>query len=101
MKQPTDPVAGLLTGDERAHRGEEQDDDRQVRVHHVVVREGATLTPAELVEFLSSDFAKWQLPESWAFIDEVPRTSVGKFDKKVIRRRYADGALDVQTLGPK
>jgi fatty-acyl-CoA synthase len=31
----------------------------------------------------------------------VPKTSVGKFDKKVIRRRYADGALDVQTLSSK
>ena len=38
------------------------------------------------------------MPERWSFIDEVPKTSVGKFDKKVIRRRYADGALDVQTL---
>jgi fatty-acyl-CoA synthase len=62
----------------------------------VVVREGATLTPAELREFLSSDFAKWQLPDAWAFIDQVPRTSVGKFDKKVIRRWYADHEIDVQ-----
>ena len=57
----------------------------------VVVREGATLTPAELREFLGKDFAKWQLPDAWAFIDEVPRTCVGKFDKKVIRKWYADG----------
>ncbi len=62
----------------------------------VVVREGATLTPAELVEHLSKDFAKWQLPESWAFIDEVPRTSVGKFDKKVIRKWYADHEIEVE-----
>ena len=62
----------------------------------VVVRDGATLTAAELCEFLSSDFAKWQLPDSWAFIDEVPRTSVGKFDKKVIRKWYADHEIDVQ-----
>lgn len=61
----------------------------------VVVREGATVTPAELREFLSADFAKWQLPDAWAFIDQVPRTSVGKFDKKVLRRRYADGELEV------
>ena len=45
-----------------------------------------------------SRVARWQLPERWAFIDEVPKTSVGKFDKKVIRARYADGALDVQTV---
>ncbi len=63
----------------------------------VVVREGATLTPEELREFLAEDFAKWQLPERWAFIDQVPRTSVGKFDKKVLRRWYADSEIDVQT----
>src|SRR4051794_6495901 len=62
----------------------------------VVVREGASLTAAELCEFLSKDFAKWQLPDSWAFIDEVPRTSVGKFDKKVIRKWYADEEISVE-----
>ncbi|ANH39790.1 Long-chain-fatty-acid--CoA ligase [Nocardioides dokdonensis FR1436] len=61
----------------------------------VVVRDGATVTVEELREFLSRDFAKWQLPDTWAFIDEVPRTSVGKFDKKVLRRRFADGDLPV------
>jgi fatty-acyl-CoA synthase len=64
----------------------------------VVVRDGATVTVEELREHLASKVAGWQLPERWAFIDEVPKTSVGKFDKKVIRRQYADGALDVQTL---
>ena len=43
--------------------------------------------------------AHWQVPERWAFIEEVPKTSVGKFDKKVIRKRYADGELDVKQLG--
>ena len=62
----------------------------------IVLREGASLTPAELREFLSKDFAKWQLPDSWAFIDEVPRTSVGKFDKKVIRKWYADEQISVE-----
>ncbi|KAJ1684238.1 hypothetical protein LUZ63_020531 [Rhynchospora breviuscula] len=52
----------------------------------VVVREGRSVTAQELRDFLARDFAKWQLPDAWAFIDEVPRTSVGKFDKKVIRR---------------
>ncbi len=63
----------------------------------VVVRKGASLTPAELRQFLSERFAKWQLPEAFAFIDEVPRTSVGKFDKKVLRKWYADRQLDVQS----
>ncbi len=61
----------------------------------VVVRQGATVTSEQLREFLASDFAKWQLPDAWAFIDEVPKTSVGKFDKKVLRRRYAEGDLPV------
>ncbi len=62
----------------------------------VVVREGASLTPADLREFLGKDFAKWQLPDSWAFIDQVPRTSVGKFDKKVIRKWYAEKQIEIE-----
>ena len=64
----------------------------------VVVREGASLTPEQLRDFLAQSFAKWQLPDAWAFIEQVPRTSVGKFDKKVIRRWYADGEVDVQQV---
>jgi fatty-acyl-CoA synthase len=63
----------------------------------VVLREGATTTPAELREFLATKVARWQLPDAWTFIDAVPRTSVGKFDKKVIRRWYADGRLEVSS----
>ncbi|NDU71795.1 long-chain-fatty-acid--CoA ligase [Actinomadura sp. DSM 109109] len=62
----------------------------------VVVRDGAEVTPAALREFLAGRVARWQLPERWAFIAEVPKTSVGKFDKKVLRRRYADGDLEVR-----
>ncbi len=57
----------------------------------VVLREGATVKPAELREFLAESVARWQLPDAWTFIEAVPRTSVGKFDKKVIRKWYADG----------
>ena len=64
----------------------------------VVLNEGATVTADELRDFISGKVAKWQLPERWAFIDEVPKTSVGKFDKKVLRKRYADGELDVKQL---
>ena len=63
----------------------------------VVLREGATVKPAELREFLAQSVARWQLPDAWTFIEAVPRTSVGKFDKKVIRRWYADGELDVSS----
>lgn len=63
----------------------------------VVLKEGSTVTAADLKTFLADKVAKWQLPERWAVIDEVPKTSVGKFDKKRLRQRYADGELDVQT----
>jgi fatty-acyl-CoA synthase len=45
--------------------------------------------------FLADLMPKWQIPERWAFVDEVPKTSVGKFDKKVVRSRYADNAYPV------
>ncbi len=65
----------------------------------VVVREGATVTVADLRDYLAERFAKWQLPDAWTFIDAVPRTSVGKFDKKVIRRWYGEGEIDVEQPG--
>jgi fatty-acyl-CoA synthase len=65
----------------------------------VVLAEGSNLAVAELRDYLSGKVAKWQLPERWALIDEVPKTSVGKFDKKLLRARFADGELDVTTLG--
>jgi fatty-acyl-CoA synthase len=64
----------------------------------VVVREGASVTAAELREFLAGKVARWQLPERWAFLPEVPKTSTGKFDKKTLRARYAEGDLDVTKL---
>lgn len=64
----------------------------------VVLREGATTTVAELQQFLADKVAKWQLPENWTLIDAVPKTSVGKFDKKRLRADYHDGGLDVTRL---
>jgi acyl-CoA synthetase (AMP-forming)/AMP-acid ligase II len=61
----------------------------------VVLMEGQSATPEELRDFLCSHLARWQVPERWAFVAEIPKTSVGKFDKKVIRARYADGELEV------
>ncbi len=63
----------------------------------VVIREGADVTVEQLRAFLAEHIASWQVPERWAFVSEVPKTSVGKFDKKVIRSRYAEGSLDVTT----
>ncbi|KJY39559.1 long-chain fatty acid--CoA ligase [Streptomyces katrae] len=64
----------------------------------VVLKEGATADFAGLRAFLAQSIAKWQLPERWTIVETVPKTSVGKFDKKVIRKQYADGDLDVTTL---
>jgi fatty-acyl-CoA synthase len=61
----------------------------------VVPREGQELAPEALREHLSSRVAKWWLPDAFAVIDEVPKTSTGKFDKKVLRGRLADGELEV------
>lgn len=61
----------------------------------VVLKEGQQVEAVELREFLRDKLAKWQLPEYWTFIPEVPKTSVGKFDKKVLRKQHADGELDV------
>lgn len=61
----------------------------------VVAREGADLDAGALRKFLSDKVVRWWLPERWAFADEVPRTSVGKYDKKTIRSRYTDGDYDV------
>ncbi len=61
----------------------------------VVVHEGAEVHVSELREFLGDKVVRWWLPERWAFIEQVPLTSVGKFDKKTIRARYAENAYDV------
>ena len=61
----------------------------------VVVREGRELTPSQLREFLDGKVAKWWLPERWCFVAEVPKTSVGKFDKRRLRSLHAQGELAV------
>jgi fatty-acyl-CoA synthase len=64
----------------------------------VVLREGRTASVEELRDFLAGSIARWQLPERWAFIEAVPKTSVGKFDKKRLRAAYADGELTVAVM---
>jgi fatty-acyl-CoA synthase len=60
----------------------------------VVLEEGAHVEAAELVEHLRGRVAKWWLPEEFAFVHEVPKTSVGKFDKRRLRAALADGELE-------
>jgi fatty-acyl-CoA synthase len=65
----------------------------------VVPREGAQLSADDVVGHLRERVAKWWLPDEIALIDEVPKTSVGKFDKKVLRKRLAEGELETQAVG--
>ncbi len=51
------------------------------------------ITKAELLEFIAPKFPKWWLPDDIVFLDELPKTSVGKFDKKVLRARFQDYVL--------
>jgi fatty-acyl-CoA synthase len=62
----------------------------------VVVKEGCSCTPEALREHLTPLVAKWWLPDEFAFIEAVPKTSVGKFDKKVLRQQLAEGKLETQ-----
>ncbi len=59
-------------------------------VAFVVAREGEDLTKEEVIEFLDGRVAKWWLPDDVIFIDEVPKTSVGKFSKKDLRDQFKD-----------
>jgi fatty-acyl-CoA synthase len=56
----------------------------------VVPKPGVTLVPGEIVEFLRPHLAKWALPDEVVLVEAVPKTSVGKFDKKVLRERFKD-----------
>jgi len=64
----------------------------------VRLQEGATVTAGELGSFLAGRVARWWVPERWAFVGEVPKTSVGKYDKKAVRALYAEGGLPVVEL---
>jgi len=61
----------------------------------VVLQADASVTSAELRDFLAGRVPRWQLPERWSFIAEVPKTSVGKFSKTRMREAYARGDYQV------
>jgi acyl-CoA synthetase (AMP-forming)/AMP-acid ligase II len=55
----------------------------------IVTRESAHApTDYELREHLGKQFAKWQLPERFEFVDEIPRTATGKFKKTTLREQF-------------
>jgi fatty-acyl-CoA synthase len=58
----------------------------------VVPKPGERLDPAEILDYLRPKLAKWALPDEVVLIEAVPKTSVGKFDKKVLRERFKDWA---------
>jgi fatty-acyl-CoA synthase len=60
----------------------------------VVLRDQAAADPDSLVEHLRTRVARFWLPDEFAFIAEIPKTSVGKFDKKVLRGQLAEGRLE-------
>ncbi|EKX65033.1 long-chain fatty acid--CoA ligase [Streptomyces ipomoeae] len=66
----------------------------------VVLKEGATADFETLRSFLAEqgNIAKWQLPERWTLVESVPKTTVGKWDKKLLRKQHAEGALDVTKI---
>ncbi len=59
----------------------------------VVLKEGEQTTPEELRQHLSQEFAKWQLPERFEFIDAIPRTATGKFKKTDLRERFVKATV--------
>ena len=62
----------------------------------VVPRPGRSPSAEALVAFLADRVPHWWLPERWTFLTEVPKTSVGKFDKKLMRAAYAEDAYEVE-----
>ena len=59
----------------------------------VVLKEGQAATGEELREFISPKFAKWWLPERFEFVEEIPKTAVGKFRKTALRDQFAQAPV--------
>jgi fatty-acyl-CoA synthase len=60
----------------------------------VVFKEGQSATPDELREHIAPQFAKWQLPDRFEVVDEIPKTAVGKFRKTALREQFAKAAVE-------
>jgi len=58
-----------------------------------VLKPGEELTAEEVLDYLRPKVARWQVPDEVVFIEEVPKTSVGKFSKKTLRERFVDKVL--------
>jgi fatty-acyl-CoA synthase len=61
----------------------------------VVLRPGAEVTAEKLRAFMTDQVPRWQLPDRWCFVAEVPKTSVGKFSKRQMREAYQRGDYEI------
>ena len=86
-REPADGTSGGCRGD-RCRAQAQKWQERPAAF--VVLRPGATATEEELLSFLGDKVAKWWIPDRVVFIDAIPKTGTGKFDKKVVRDQYAD-----------
>jgi fatty-acyl-CoA synthase len=59
----------------------------------IVLKEGYEATAGDLIAFLERDFPRWWIPDGVEFVEAIPRSSVGKFLKSVLRERYRNHAL--------
>ncbi|MGH7803814.1 MAG: AMP-binding protein, partial [Candidatus Binatia bacterium] len=64
----------------------------------VVLRQGATATPETLAAFLAPKLARWWNPDTYSFVAEIPKTSIGRVDKKRLRERLAKGELEIRRV---
>ena len=93
---PNDHAFGRLYGQACRFCGESMRpfEDRCPRcgLARAAAREASDLraTSRHLREFLAKSFAKWQLPDAFVFLPEIPRTSVGKFKKIALREQFAN-----------
>jgi fatty-acyl-CoA synthase len=54
-----------------------------------VLKQGASADQCEIREFLAKDFAGWQMPDAFVFVESIAKTSLGKFKKIALREQYA------------
>ena len=66
----------------------------------VQLKSGTAATARSLWEALEGSLDMWKRPDYWAFVGDIPRTSVGKFDKRAIRSHYAAGEYEITTISP-
>ena len=60
----------------------------------IVLKPGAQTSAADLKSYLAQKFVKWMVPDAYAFVESIPRTSTGKFLKTALRERYREWKWD-------